>query len=116
MTMKKIFPTFAAVLACLWLTGCTEHKQAVTDSIVISTSPATVKAPAGSKSVTIFATRDWQTAADTWLTVEPARGGRGIHAVRIGYETNDTGQERSGTVTFTAGTRIETYTLTQPAE
>ena len=75
-----------------------------------------MSADAGTKSVTIFTTCGWTAAGDTWIDVNPASGGeKGIHVVKLTYSANGTGAERTGVVTFKAGTYTETFTLRQEA-
>jgi hypothetical protein len=68
--------------------------------------------------VTIAATSDWTAVSnDAWITVSPSSGGVGIQEVVLSFQENNTGAVRKGSVTFTAGSYSESYTLTQnPAE
>lgn len=114
--MKRIYLMIVPALLSLCLGGCKDDAESMPDSVVVSTAPLTVEAAAGFDSVTIFATCDWTAAGDEWIAIDPASGGQGIHAVTLTYGANETEAVRTGSVTFTAGSYSETFTLSQKAE
>lgn len=114
--MKKNYLLLVPVLLCLCLAGCKDEAEPSPDSVVVSTAPLTVEAAAGFDSVTIFATCGWTATGDGWIAIDPASGERGIHAVTLTFGANETGAVRTGSVTFTAGSYSETFTLSQKAE
>lgn len=113
--MKRFFWAIA-LLSCMPLASCDDDTPATPDSAVIYTAEGSVNASDIEKSITLYTTCDWTATGDEWIAVEPATGSRGIYAVRLTFGTNDTGSPRTGTVIFTAGSYIETYTFTQKAE
>lgn len=115
--MKKQL-LFLLIVLCAGLAGsCKDDEPSAPDSLYMYSTSATVDAAAGTHSVTIFTTCAWEASGDGWITIDPLSGGeKGIFAVHLGFAANDTGAPRTGKVVFTAGTYIETYTLTQRAE
>lgn len=110
---KQLLLLFTLVCVCL-ANSCKDDDEAAPDSVYMYSTALTVDSAAGTHSVTIFTTCAWTATGDTWITVDPISGGeKGIHVVKLGYTANPTAGERTGTVTFKAGTYTETFTLTQ---
>lgn len=113
--MKRFF-RIASLLLCTAFAACADDDPKTTDSAVVYTAEGSVNANDVEKSITLYTTCDWTATSDEWITVEPAGGSRGIHAVHLTFGKNDTGSPRTGTAAFTAGSYTETYTFTQKAE
>ncbi len=71
--------------------------------------------------VTFTCTADWtasvtETKSVSWITVSPDHGGPGTYTLKITLLPNDTGSDRSATVTITSGATVIAVTVTQGAE
>lgn len=99
------------------LSSCQKWEKPVTPkAITILSVPQTggESALEGTRGVTISATADWTATSDKgWLYVTPSSGKKGIQEVTIHFKKNTTKEQRMGTITFTCGSRSQTYTLTQ---
>lgn len=111
--MKNYLLLIFVLSGVLLLNGCKDNEEPLPDSIYLFATEGSADKAGGVRSITVYATCSWTSSADSWITVEPASGPQGIHAVHLKYEAGD-GAARSGKVVFTAGTYTETYTLHQP--
>lgn len=67
-----------------------------------------------SSSFTITANADWTLSADCeWLTLNPAKGGKGDTAVEVKAKANDTSSTREGKITLACGADNTEITVTQ---
>lgn len=115
--MKKTRLTgILASMALSLLAGC-QHVDApdTPESVSVRTiADNPVSSSAGTRCLTIDATRAWKATAECdWITVSPDSGERGVNEVTLSIKANGTGSDRSGTVRFTAGSYSEVYTLEQ---
>ena len=73
-------------------------------------------ASGGSQSVKVTTNFDWSAnASDPWIHVSPSSGSKGTANLTITADANDTGKDRSGSVTVTCGTITKTIRVTQAA-
>lgn len=114
---QKIVLVIAAMLAFCCAFSCQKVETPKSpESVAVITKPQAAGEPntAGTRPVTIAATSHWTATSDSnWLTVSPAEGDKGMQEVILTFSANTTGQERTGKVTFTAGTYSETFVLVQ---
>lgn len=114
--MKHKLVLMVAALFAICVSSCQKAEtQKSPESVAVITQPQPKGEPgtADVRPVTIAATSDWTATSDcTWLTVTPASGGKGMQEVILSFGDNP-GEERTGVVTFTAGTYSETFTLVQ---
>lgn len=114
--MKHKLVLMVAALFAICVSSCQKvETQQSPESVAVITQPQPKGEPGtqGTRPVTIAATSDWTATSDcTWLTVTPASGSKGMQEVILSFDDNP-GEERTGTVTFTAGTYSETFTLVQ---
>lgn len=112
----KILLRITAFLA-IGFSACQKQETTTTpESVAVITQPQPKgeSAAAGTRAVTIAATSAWTASSNsTWLTVSPASGERGMQEVILTFQENILSEERTGVVTFTAGTYSETFTLVQ---
>ncbi|WP_353480587.1 BACON domain-containing carbohydrate-binding protein [Haliscomenobacter sp.] len=81
-------------------------------TLTVSTTSQTSSSSAGSFTITVTANVDWSVSSDAgWLTVSPTSGNN--NGTVTATFTANTGAVRTGTITFTAGTLIQTVTVTQ---
>lgn len=113
--MKKLLLLTALFCASL-LCGCKEDSDPAPGSLYLYETAVRVDAGAGAHSLTLFSTSAWSAEPDSWITLDPGSAeSKGIRVVRLNFEQNTTGAERTGTVLFRAGTYTETFTITQKA-
>lgn len=111
--MKNYLLLIFVLTGCLLLGSCNDREEPLPDSVYMFGNSGDAPRTAGEKSITVYATRPWTASADPWITVEPASGEQGIHAVHLSFGENPGDEPRRGKVTFRAGTYTDTYTLTQ---
>ena len=114
--MKKSFALWVTVLTvCLFGAACSEDiDDTVTDSVYLYTTEIKAPAAAGEQSITLAATVDWTaTPEDNWLSVDVNSGKTGFSAVHISWTENTTGEERTGSVVFKAGTYTDRVVVRQ---
>jgi len=110
--MKKIL-LIASVLVAACAVSCTKETK-VEDAVTIKSDDATVPVEGGVVSIAINSTVAWTAkASESWVTISPSSGEAGDATVKASVLKNDTNDSRTATVTFTAGTKSATYTITQ---
>ena len=110
--MKKIL-LIASVLVAACAVSCTKETK-VEDAVTIKSDNATVPVEGGVVSIAINSTVAWTAkASESWVTISPSSGEAGDATVKASVLKNDTNDSRTATVTFTAGTKSATYTITQ---
>lgn len=104
-------------IAAIAFSSCQKQETTQTpESVTVITQPVETGegAAAGTRAVTIAATCHWTAVSNNdWITVSPDSGEVGVQEVILTYTENTTGAERTGSVTFKAGTYSETFTLKQ---
>ncbi len=110
--MKKLF-LIATVLVAALAVSC--KKEVPVDSVTItSDAPGVVSVEGGVVSITINSNVAWTAkASESWITLSPASGQAGIVTVKASVLKNDTTDDRSAVVTFTAGTASSSVTVKQ---
>ena len=113
--MKKITKLLIlAVVAAFALTSCQKMKETPhADSVVIFSVIPELGSAAGTLTVTVYATTDWNIEGENWLSVSPASGEKGISETVLQYSANSSGAARSAVLTLKAGTYTHTQTVTQ---
>lgn len=111
--MKKIF-LIATLLVAALAVSCTKEVK-VADSVTItSDAPDAVSVDGGVVSISINSTVAWTAkSSESWVTLSPASGQAGTATVKASVLKNDTTDDRSAVVTFTAGTAQGTVTIMQ---
>lgn len=111
--MKKIF-LIATLLVAALAVSCTKEVK-VADSVTItSDAPDAVSVDGGVVSISINSTVAWTAkSSESWVTLSPASGQAGTATVKASVLKNDTTDDRSAVVTFTAGTAQSTVTIMQ---
>lgn len=110
--MKRIL-LIASVLVAACAVSCTKETK-VEDAVTIKSDDATVPVEGGVVSIAINSTVAWTAkASESWVTISPSSGEAGDATVKASVLKNDTNDSRTATVTFTAGTKSATYTITQ---
>ncbi len=110
--MKRIL-LIASVLVAACAVSCTKETK-VEDAVTIKSDDATVPVEGGVVSIAINSTVAWTAkASDSWVTISPSSGEAGDATVKASVLKNGTNDSRTATVTFTAGTKSATYTITQ---
>lgn len=110
--MKKIL-LIASVLVAACAVSCTKETK-VEDAVTIKSDDATVPVEGGVVSIAINSTVAWTAkASESWVTISPSSGEAGDATVKASVLKNGTNDSRTATVTFTAGTKSATYTITQ---
>ena len=120
--MKKLSMLFAALLLAgggVMFTGCSDNDKEQTGEITITTDPKSpITLDAGENefqvNVTVTGVSTWSVAAASgqdWCTADK---GNFQNRFYITTPANDTGEERSTTVTITAGDKTLPLTVTQP--
>lgn len=116
--MKKLLLTACSVLAlCAIAVGCQKmhDNQTSPESVCIYSAETPATAAAGSRTVTVFATCAWTVVSnDSWLTVTPDSGEKGISEITYTWAANTTGAARTGTLSLKAGSFTDTYKVVQP--
>ena len=100
--IKKIF--LLTTLAGCMLAGCNDFDCCMPTAINVEPNPVTL-GPAARSAETVYlvSTLTWAVIDKPyWLTVSPDEGYAGYTPVTISADANNTGQERSGVVTFMA--------------
>lgn len=115
--MKKLLLFLVPMLCVGLMSSCKKDDPATPDSVFMYSTTATVDAGAGTHSVTVMTTCGWEASCESsWVEIVPLSSAeKGIYAVHLNYETNDTGSSRTARIVFTAGSYSETYTLIQSA-
>ena len=110
--MKKLF-LIATVLVAALAVSC--KKEVPVDSVTItSDAPGVVSVEGGVVSITINSNVAWTAkASESWITLSPASGQAGNVTVKASVLKNDTTDDRSAIVTFTAGTASSSVTVKQ---
>ena len=110
--MKKLL-LIATVLVAALAVSC--KKEVPVDSVTItSDAPGVVSVEGGVVSITINSNVAWTAkASESWITLSPASGQAGNVTVKASVLKNDTTDERSAVVTFTAGTASSSVTVKQ---
>lgn len=110
--MKRIL-LIASVLVAACAVSCTKETK-VEDAVTIKSDDATVPVEGGVVSIAINSTVAWTAkASESWVTISPSSGEAGDATVKASVLKNGTNDSRTATVTFTAGTKSATYTITQ---
>ena len=110
--MKRIL-LIVSVLVAACAVSCTKETK-VEDAVTIKSDDATVPVEGGVVSIAINSTVAWTAkASDSWVTISPSSGEAGDATVKASVLKNGTNDSRTATVTFTAGTKSATYTITQ---
>ena len=91
-------------------------KQVAADPwITLSSNAETVGPDAGTIEFTLTSNADWEAAEEAdWLSFAPA-GNFGETAISVAFDTNPVVIAREGVITFTAGSAVATFTLSQEA-
>lgn len=88
------------------------------DSAWFATADQIEDASAGTRRITVYATRDWVVTSSNpeWVSVAPTSGGQGVHELTVTFSANDGAQARVATIDCKAGDYTDTYTVTQKAK
>ncbi len=112
--MRLKFPLFI-IMCALYFTACKDDEPffsfySLTNDIV------SIDAEAGATATVSFSsTLEWQVSIDEdWLSVSPESGEGGEQEVTLTVDKpNDTGGERTATLTFTSGSLTQSFTISQ---
>jgi endoglucanase len=109
--IKIIFSMFS-ILAVTLFFACKDKD--VTPELVVMTKLIEFEREASTKSLLVKSNTNWAViASDEWITVSTASGGAGTSPVRISVTQFDSGDDREGTVTFSAGNVTQTTKIFQ---
>lgn len=118
--MKTKILLLIVTLCTICIASCQKQEVKTSpESVAVITKPqaAGETAAAGTRPVTIAATCSWSAVSDSdWLTVSPGAGEKGMQEVILTFTANTSSSNRTGKVTFTAGSYSETFTLVQKGE
>lgn len=108
-----------AVMASLAgvLMACEEkdkEPQEQEESLTLSQEAVTLSPEGGSATVVLTSSVAWiATPSATWLKVSPDAGNAGSTRITVSAGKNDSGQDRSGTVRISAGTKSASVSVSQ---
>lgn len=110
-TMKQLL---SFILICLCLPACKDYGEVALEFSIDKTAVTLSCGIAGSTDILMMAAPDNVSAyvseeAESWLTVTTSR-----RCLTLSYTKNDSGIERTGTVTVHAGTETVTIAVTMP--
>lgn len=110
-TMKQLL---SFILICLCLPACKDYGEVALEFSIDKTAVTLSSGIAGSTDILMMAAPDNLSAyvseeAESWLTVTTSR-----RCLTLSYTKNDSGIERTGTVTVHAGTETVTIAVTMP--
>ena len=120
MKTNKIFGFILSAAALVFATtACEEKKEDLgAPSVTLNPSEITVEMAGGSQTIELTATRDWKTTISAedakWISVLPTSGSASANPVKIEVKVlENTGFDRSGTVTFDIGFDSKKLTVNQ---
>ena len=104
--MKRILIYFAAALALLLsLASCEKKPVEYAHTIGLGSEKNALSASGGSTPVIVWSNTSWTARFDNpvdWASLDRLKG-EGIGQVIFSYETNNTGEDRSVSIIFSAG-------------
>ena len=120
MKTNKIFGFILSAAALVFATtACEEKKEDLgAPSVTLNPSEITVEMAGGSQTIELTATRDWKTTISDedakWISVLPTSGSASANPVKIEVKVlENTGFDRSGSVTFDIGFDSKKLTVNQ---
>ena len=120
MKTNKIFGFILSAAALVFATtACEDKKEDLgAPSVTLSPSEITVEMAGGSETIELTATRDWKTTISDedakWISVLPTSGSASANPVKIEVKVlENTGFDRSGSVTFDIGFDSKKLTVNQ---
>ena len=109
--MKRIL-LIVFVLVAAVAVSC--KKEPKVDAVTIKTAGQIVPVGGGVLSIAINSTAAWTAkVSESWVTLSPTSGEAGNATVKASVLKNDTNDNRTATVTFTAGATTATYLIVQ---
>lgn len=115
--MKTILKLLAVLTALAGVVSACEGTDATTDQALTLSKEAVTLAPeGGSETVVLVAPVAWvATPSAEWLKVNPASGDAGTFNLSVSADKNASGQDRSGMLTISAGSKSATLSVSQKA-
>ena len=98
----------------LLLAACGKGEKETENFLNLSSEKISASDAAGSQSITVTSSADWQTiCSTTWCTVTPSEGRAGKTEVTVSFEKNTAKAARTAVVTFLSATQKGKLTLNQ---
>ncbi len=106
--------------ALVTVTAADGSRKTATISVTVNEPPMISVASSGSgntRTISVTANKDWSAKSDAaWISLDQTSGSSGTSSITATLATNpSTTASRSGTLTFTCGTKTATVTITQAA-
>ena len=110
------------MIPLLLLLGCGgngNEPEPIPGNVSISVSPETlqISASSGTENLKVSASNEWGISSNQgWCKVTPSGGVAGNTVVKVSVDGNPSDKTRTATITFTAGTFSQHYTVTQKGQ
>ena len=117
MKLEKLFVSILAAAALF--VGCKETgEDSELPSLTVNPTEITVDKSGGNQAITVKSNRDWTVKADAdWLAVNPTYGSASKKDATVTVTAlQNTGYDRTGTVTVSTEFDYKTITVTQPGD